>query len=148
MDFLPHCGVLENLNVSGMTGVNDDFVHKLCRVAPTIIHLNIMRSLSITDAALCSIADYLFLSTLDASYCTRLTDAGVEVLALALSTGLEKLMLRRCHKLSPLGLSALARNCHKLKQLDIRQCPRIDEDAMKDLMRQQKFIKVFRLDDD
>ena len=61
---------------------------------------------------------------------------------------LEKLMLRRCHKLSPLGLSALARNCHKLKQLDIRQCPRIDEDAMKDLMRQQKFIKVFRLDDD
>ena len=146
LDFLPACGVLECLNVSGLLGIDDDFVHKMCKAAPTIIDLNIMRSLAITDASLCSIADYLFVTALNISHCTRITDAGTEVLALALGNGLEKLMMRRVHRVSPLGVSALARNCHKLKELDIRECPRIDEDSLEDLMRQQKFIKIYRDD--
>ena len=144
LEFLPACGVLEDLNVSGLRGLDDDFIHKMCKVAPTIIRLNIQRSLAITDAAMCSIADYLFLDTLNINYCTRITDGGAEVLALALADGLERLFMRRVHRVSGLGLSALARNCHKIKELDIRECQRITQDSLEDLMRQQKFIKIYK----
>ena len=92
---------------------------------------------------LCSIADYLMLQSLDVSYCTKLTDSGFEVLALACSTGLERLMIRRC-RISPAGINALSRNCFKLKELDIRECNRVTDDCLYDLLRRQKFVKVYK----
>ena len=31
-----------------------------------------------------------------------------------------------------------------LKEVDLRECPRIDQDCLDDLMLQQKFVKVYR----
>ena len=42
LKFLPECGVLEDLNLSALPGVDDEFIHRLCLAVPTILKLAIL----------------------------------------------------------------------------------------------------------
>lgn len=67
LDLLPLCGVLEELRVSGLVSVNDAFALSLCRVCKTVQRLIAQKCVFLTDAALCCLAEYLWIEELDVS---------------------------------------------------------------------------------
>lgn len=119
LDMLAECACLEELFLEGIVGVNDDFVHQMCISCRTITKLCLQRCQSITDASLCSIADFLWMEMLDISHCTKISDPAVETLSLVCNA-IQDLKLRRCNKLTSQSLLALVRNCRGLREVDIR----------------------------
>lgn len=140
---IPKCGCLEEVNLNGMYTVDDAVVHSICKLCPTLLKLHLQRCSFITDAALCSLADYLWLEMLDISYCTKLTDDGIEILSVA-CTGITKLYMRRVTKLTSRTVHALSRNSSMLADLDVRECPLILEDpqCLKDIQHQLQYVHV------
>jgi hypothetical protein len=132
LDILPICGVLEDLRVAGMPGVNDDFVHQMCLKCSTVQRINLTKCIFITDAALCSMADYLWLEGLDISGCRRVSDEGLEVLAVACN-GLIDLGLKGVHKITARTVNALARCLKNMQSLDLRDCHMVHESAVANL---------------
>lgn len=122
---LSACACLEELNLSGLaTIVTDSFVLAFTKCCPTLQKLVLQKCLLLTDAALCAMADNLWLELLDVTGCTKLTDAGVEVLSEACS-GLRSVTLRRAKRLTDKALFALMRNCKGLLRVDLQECPLI-----------------------
>jgi hypothetical protein len=113
-----HCSGLEELNVSGIATVNDKFLKELVDKCPSITRLIMQRCLLVTDAGLCQLSASLWLQTLDASFCTKITDEGIEVLTLACS-GLNHLCLKKLSKLSDKCLKVIHDNSRLLRTLDV-----------------------------
>ena len=123
------------------TTVNDEFINEMCKLCPTINKLSVARCPFITDAALCSMADYLWVEELDISYCNKITDDSIEVLTTA-CTGLTKFCARKVTRLSPNAITAIARNCNVIREVDVRECDQINEMSLSDLHNHQKFVKI------
>lgn len=138
---LPACGVLEEVDMSGMTAINDSFIHELCHACPTIQRLRIQKCVLITDAALCTLADYMWIEELDISSCKKITDEGLEVLAVACN-GLQKLVLHKVSKVTGRTMASLARNCKAVREVDIRGCPLVTKPAVDDFLRKHRTAKV------
>jgi F-box and leucine-rich repeat protein 2/20 len=134
LDLLVECACLEELFLEGLIGINDDFVHQMCVACRTITKLSLQRCQAITDASLCSIADFLWIELLDISHCTKISDLAVETLTLVCNA-IQELRLRRCNKLTSHALFAIVRNCADLRELDIRDCPLIPETVCTDLRK-------------
>ena len=103
------CGVLEDLDLSGVTCVSDALIHDLCELCPTIQKLRLRRCIYISDLALCSIASSLWLEYLDISHCSKITNTGIEVLSMACN-GLLTLIASRVRKLTNKSINLLLRN--------------------------------------
>ena len=73
LDLLPLCGVLEELRVSGLVSVNDAFALSLCRVCKTVQRLIAQKCVFLTDAALCCLAEHMWVEELDVSVRSVLT---------------------------------------------------------------------------
>jgi hypothetical protein len=138
VDLVQHCGCLEDLHLDGLIFVDDTTVQQICLSCKTITRLSLQRCQQVTDAALCSIVDYLWLERIDLSHCTRITDAGIEVLALV-CIAMQEVILRRCSKLTGACLFSLARTCLDLRELDVRDCAFIDKEAIEGM---QKFLPL------
>lgn len=134
---------IEELNISGMVSVTDDVVNEMCKVCPTLIRLKMARCTFLTDAALCHIADYLWLDEIDVSFCHKITDDSIEVLTAACN-GLAKMNLRKLSRLTDNALTAIGRNCTQIRELDIRDCNKVADIALSDLYNLQKFVKIYR----
>ena len=100
LNLLAGRGCLEELFLEGLIGVNDDFIHQLCISCWTITKLSLQRCQMVTDASLCSIADFLLIEKLDISYCTKITDPAIETISLVCNA-IRILNLRRLHKITP-----------------------------------------------
>lgn len=129
LEMLPLCGVLEDLRLAGMPGVTDDFVHQMCLKCSTVQRINLTKCIFITDASLCSMADYLWLEGLDISGCRRISDEGMEVLAVACN-GLIDLGLKGVHRITSRTVNALARCLRNMQSLDLRDCHLVHESAV------------------
>ena len=134
LDLLSACGCLEDLSLDGILCVTDEVMQQVCVVCRTITKLSLQRCHALTDATMCSIVDYLWVERLDVSHCTRLTDAGVEVLALG-CPAIQVLLVRRCTKITRNALFALVRSCRDLRELDLRDCPLLGDDDVSDMKR-------------
>ena len=134
---------IEELNVSGMVSVTDDVVAEMCKLCPTLIRLKMARCTFLTDAALCHIADYLWLDEIDVSFCHKITDDSIEVMT-ASCNGLAKMNLRKLSRITDNAITAIARNCTQIRELDIRDCNKVADIALSDLYHLQKFVKIFR----
>ena len=132
LEMLPLCGVLEDLRLAGMAGVTDDFVHQMCLKCSTVQRINLTKCIFITDAALCSMADYLWLEGLDISGCRRVSDEGMEVLAVACN-GLIDVGLKGVHKITSRTVNALARCLKNMQTLDLRDCHLVHESSVNTL---------------
>lgn len=141
LQLLPSCACLEYLNVSGITSVDDAFIHQLCLVCKTIQGLVLQKCVQITNLSLCSISDFLWIETLDITNCSKITDEGIEVLSTS-CTGLLNFHLRRLNKVTARGLNAISRNCNILEVIDVRDCLNVTEQAVKDLKAQHRLTKV------
>ena len=132
LEILPLCGVLEDLRVAGMAGVNDAFIHQMCIRCTTIQRVNLQKCIFITDAALCSMADYLWLEGLNISGCRRVGDEGLEVLAVSCN-GIIDLEMKGVHRITARAINAVSRSLKNLQTLDIRDCHLVHESAVENL---------------
>ena len=134
---LPACACLEDLDLSGLASfVSDAFVHSVSKYCPTIQRLTLQKCLQLTDAALCSLADNLWLEHLDVTGCYKLTDAGLEVLSEACN-GMRSLTLRRLKRITNRSVFAIMRNCKGIQQIDVQECPLVAPECV----REAKIIK-------
>ncbi|KAJ1428375.1 hypothetical protein B484DRAFT_419428 [Ochromonadaceae sp. CCMP2298] len=130
MGLLSACSCLEDLDLSGLAPtVTDAFVQTLSRACPTLQRLAMQKCLLLTDAALCSLADNLWLERLDVSGCHKMTDAGFEVLSEACS-GLRCLVARKVKRLGNRTLFSLLRNCQGLQRVEVQDCPLVTRAAV------------------
>lgn len=141
LDILPNCGILEELRVSGMVSADDNFVHEMCCKCGTIQRLTMQKCVFISDAALCSIADFLWLEFMDISGCRRVTDDGLEVVTVACN-GLFSLLLNGVHKITSRTINAIARNSTVILELEVQQCPLLQEKALDDLQLQWPHLRI------
>lgn len=133
LELLPVCACLEDLNLSGLASiVNDTFVQTISKSSPTLQRLTLQKCLLLSDAALCSLADNLWLEFLDVSGCNKLTDAGVEVLSEACN-GLRNVVFRRVKRLTNKSVMSLMRNCAGIQRIDVQECPNITSDATEEV---------------
>jgi hypothetical protein len=138
---LPRCGILEELFLNGISSINDDFIHQVCMFVPTLQKLHVQRCVLLTDASLCSLADYLWIETLDITGCYKITDDGIEVFS-SVCTGIIKLLAKKVTKLTSRSMNCITRNCPVIRHLDIRDCPDIKEESIKDLQFKQPLCKI------
>ena len=140
---LPLCKGVHEIHLSGINSIDDHFVHLLCECCPSVQTLSLQKCIQITDVSLCWMADFLWLESLDLSGCYRISDSGVDVLTLA-CTGLQHLHLRRCSKITGVGVTSIGRNLRNLGLLsiDVRDCPRIPHEAVLDLQHNQQLVQV------
>lgn len=103
------CGGLQEVHLSGIVSIDDEFIGRLCHSCPLVQILSLQKCIQISDASLCHFADALYLESLDLNGCYRVTDDGLDVLTLA-CTGLQHLHLRRCSKVTGRGIAAIGRN--------------------------------------
>jgi len=86
---------LETVNLSGCILVTDKGMLTLSTKCGHVKSLGVSYVKRLTDQALCTMADYLWLEELDISGCSSVTDDGVEVLVLEFA-GMVKLDLSSC----------------------------------------------------
>jgi hypothetical protein len=141
LPLLPLCACLESLNLSGITSVDDAFIHQLCLVCKTVQHFVLQKCVQLTNLSLCSMSDFLWIESLDISSCVKINDDGIEVLASACS-GLLSLCVRKLNKLTARGLNAISRNCVCLESLDVRDCLNVTEQAVHDVQHQHRLTKI------
>ena len=140
---LPLCGRLREAHFSGIVSIDDQFVHLLCKSCSSVQTLSLQKCVQITDASLCWMADYLWLESIDLSGCYRITDDGLDVLTLA-CTGLQRVYLRRCSKITGRGVTFLGRNLKSLGllSLDIRDCPKVTDEVIEILKQNQQLVQI------
>jgi F-box and leucine-rich repeat protein GRR1 len=139
--FLAYCGVLEELNVSGIISCDDDFLHQLCVTCKTVQKLELQKCVYITDAGLCSLADYMWIEYIDVTGCYKITDDGIEVLTSSCN-GLVQIIAKKVSKLTDRSMNAILRNCKLIQTLDIRDCPLITQQAVTDISFYHHSIKI------
>jgi hypothetical protein len=95
----------------------------------------------ISDAALCSIADYLWLEYLDITGCRRVTDDGIEVVTVVCN-GIFSLLLSGVHRLTSRSINSISRNCTVIQELEVQRCPLLQEKALDDLRTAWPHLRV------
>lgn len=140
---LPQCGVLEELRVSGIVSINDAFVAEMCHKCTTIQRVVMQKCVFVTDVAMCTLADWMWLEHLDISGCHRITDDGIEVLTVA-CTGIVRLLMQRVHRLTGRAISSITRNCRTIQYLDVRDCPLVTDKSISGLLKIWPWINLSR----
>ena len=140
---LPRCGILEEIYLNGISSVNDDFIHQICLFVPTLQKLHVQRCVLLTDACMCSIADYLWMEALDITGCYKITDDGIEVLT-SVCTGLITLLTKKVTKLTSRSINSITRNCPVIRHIDIREVPNITDKSVQDLKYKHPLCKIER----
>ena len=141
LDILPMCGILEELRISGMVSADDGFIQEMCVKCGTIQRLHLQKCVFISDAALCSMSDYLWLEYLDITGCRRVTDDGLEVLTVSCN-GIIRLFLSGVHKITSRTVNSIARNCTVIQELEIEKCPLVTEKSVDDIQSQWAHLKL------
>ncbi len=141
LEALSHCGVIEDLRVSGLYSVDDAFLQMMCLKANTIQKLSLAKCGQITDAGLCSLADYLWVEKLDITGCRKVTDEGIELIAV-ICNGIIDLNVNGCSKVTARSINAIRRNCINLQVLDIRGCNLIKEQSILDLKKGMQHLDL------
>ena len=107
---------IEHLNLSGCTGVDDEVLDFVVANSKRITTLILSRCSRLTDRSICSIALHLWPTVLDLSFCPKLSDKGVEVIACE-CLGLEELNFTRCSRLTDESLLHISHNLQLLRKL-------------------------------
>jgi F-box/leucine-rich repeat protein 2/20 len=141
LEALSHCGVIEDLRVAGLYSVDDAFLQMMCLKANTIQKLSLAKCGQITDAGLCSLADYLWVEKLDISGCRKVTDEGIELIAV-ICNGIIDLNVNGCSKVTARSINAIRRNCINLQALDIKGCNLIKEQSILDLKKGMQHLDL------
>lgn len=125
---------LRHINLAGCVQLSDDGVLTLVSTCTRLQGLVLAQCKLLTDKSLCYLADFLWVEDLDISFCSKVSDDGMEVLALEFA-GLRKISLKRCVRLTERTLDVLSMYCARLKQVDIRNVPNFGLHAVQRLQQ-------------
>ena len=104
--------------------------------------MKLARCKRLTDKALCSLADFLWIEGLDVSHNSRITDDGIEVIAVEFS-GIQTLDLSACPKVSDRSVRCLARHNAALRELRLLGMSRyLSEAALGELRAANHRLRV------
>lgn len=120
---------LRYVNLAGCVQLTDEGVLALVSACTRLQEVVLAQCKQLTDKSLCYLADYLWVEELDMSHCSKISDDGIEVIALEFA-GLHRIGLRRCRNLTERTLDVLSLYCPLLKQLDLRQVPNCSPNAV------------------
>jgi hypothetical protein len=137
------CERMDVLDLAGLVHLTDDVVHSIAQYCPHLQTLSLARNRRLTDRTLCILADYLWIEDLDMAHCSKLTDEGVEVLAVELN-GLKRLNVSWCYRLTERSMRVLARNCKSLEVLNISECAGIPDYAIDEMQKELPRLKILR----
>ena len=126
---MERCPMLEEINVSGIATMSDRYLEEISLKCSTIVKLAAQRCLLLSNLALCALARNLWLTSLDVSYCSKITDEGIEIISLA-CTGLLHLSIRKLLKVSEKSLPVILQNLRALRSIDLSECPTISPDVI------------------
>ncbi|CAM9104774.1 unnamed protein product, partial [Discosporangium mesarthrocarpum] len=120
---------LKCVNLAGCIQLTDTGLLTLVSTCTRIQNLVLAQCKQLTDKSMCHLADFLWIEELDISYCSRLSDDGIEVLAMEFS-GLCTLAVTRCSRLTERALDVLVRYCPHLKTLVLGNLPLVPTTAI------------------
>mmetsp|Transcript_12346 Transcript_12346/g.15885 ORF Transcript_12346/g.15885 Transcript_12346/m.15885 type:complete len:347 (+) Transcript_12346:88-1128(+) len=144
------CPLLETVNLAGCVLLSDQGIQSLAATCGHVKKLGLSHAKRITDACICSCADYLWLEDLDISGCSKITDDGIEVLCLEFA-GLVRLDLSSCSKVTNSALDSILRHSQYMRWLKLANLPLLTEDCIASLQDKHKNLKIVlanRVNDD
>lgn len=113
---------LRYINLAGCVQITNQGVFTLVSTCTRLQEVILAQCKQLTDKSLCYLADYLWVEDLDLSHCSKMTDDGIEVIALEFA-GLRSIKLRRCVRLTERTLDVLSMYCSHLKEVDVQDVP-------------------------
>ena len=140
------CGGLDDFRASGCNLITDAAVLALCDRCPQIRTLCLSRCRRLTDAAACAIADQLWLEHLEIAHLPRLSDSGLEVLALE-QGGLTRLDISGNAKLTDQTLSVLRYHALALTTLAVLDS-NFSKEGLDYLANANRALRILRTQDD
>ncbi|CAM9977150.1 unnamed protein product [Scytosiphon promiscuus] len=120
---------LQIINLAGCVQLTDDGILTLVSTCTRLQELVLAQCKLLTDKSLCYLADFLWVERLDISFCSKVSDDGIEVVALEFA-GLRRICLKRCIRLTGRTLDVLSMYCLRLEQVDIQNVPNFGSDAV------------------
>ena len=123
---------IESLDMSGCVHLTDDGIRRLVSRCSSIQHITLSRCKRLTDKALCNLADYLWVESLDISSNNKITDEGIDVVALEFA-GLIKLNISDCEKITNRSIVSLGRHCRNLKELQAVNLKNVSKECLEEL---------------
>ena len=127
-----NCTNLELIDVKGCVHITDDGVKQLALKCKQLQRVSISRCKRLTDKALCNLADYLWVEDLDISSNSRLTDDGIDVIAMEYK-GLLRLNLSYCEKLTDRAIVSIGRHCLHLREMQAVGLANVSSDCLEEL---------------
>lgn len=125
---------LQYVNFAGCVQLTDGGVFTLVSTCTRLQEIVLAQCKQITDKSLCHLADFLWIEVLDVSHCNKISDDGVEVIALEFA-GLHRISLTRCSRLTDRTLDVLSMYCLNLKEAVLRQLPNCSSSAIERLRK-------------
>ncbi|CAM9324073.1 unnamed protein product [Ectocarpus sp. 6 AP-2014] len=110
---------LLHINLAGCVQLTDEGVLTLVSTCTRLQEVVFAQCKHLTDKTLCYLADFLWVEELDISHCSKVSDDGMEVIAIEFA-GLRSLNLKRCSRLTERTLDVLSMYCSHLKHVDLR----------------------------
>lgn len=133
---------LAHVNLSGCIQLTDDGVFILVSTCTRLQEVLLAHCKNLSDLSLCHIADFLWVEYLDISYCNKISDDGIEVFAIE-STGLHRIILTRCSRLTNRTLDVLSTYCPHLKRVELHGVSNCSIEAIDRLRGTNPGISVF-----
>lgn len=127
-----NCTNLELIDVKGCVHITDDGVKQLALKCKQLQRVSISRCKRLTDKALCNLADYLWVEDLDISSNSRLTDDGIDVIAMEYK-GLLRLNVSYCEKLTDRAIVSIGRHCLHLREMQAVGLANVSSDCLEEL---------------
>ena len=121
--------------------LSDEGVLALVSICTRLQDVVLAQCKHLTDKSLCYLADFLWVEALDVSHCSKISDDGIEVLALEFG-GLHSIGLKRCFRLTERALTVLGMYCPHLKQVDLQHLPNCSQNAIDRLKRECPGVDV------
>lgn len=137
------CPNLQDLRLSGCHKIEDKHILKLSLSCGGLQTLSLAHCKHITDAAIQALCENLWIEQLDVSYCNKLTDETLLLLARNFS-GLTHLGIAWCRKFSDKGLRALADSTKWLLELRIEGCDAFTQTTLDYLMLAAPSCKIIQ----
>lgn len=125
---------LRYINFAGCIRLTDEGVFTLVSTCTRLQEVVLSQCKQLTDKSLCYLADFLWVEHLDMSHCSKISDDGIEVIALEFA-GLRSIILKRCVRLTERTLDVLSMYCSHLKQVDLQNVPNCSVGAVERFKR-------------
>eukprot|EP00041_Stephanoeca_diplocostata_P021097 m.485140 g.485140 ORF g.485140 m.485140 type:complete len:511 (-) comp21732_c0_seq3:236-1768(-) len=135
---------LQSVNLSLCTRISDAAVDSIARACVRLHTLTVSGCDLITDKGVISLTRLATIVSLDLSWCTKISDAAIAVLAQR-CTQLAHLRLFGCVQLTDAAVRDLAEGCRRLKSLKMSGCSLLSDQACIDLAANARRLKILYL---